>query len=333
MEEDPIVLQSRFNDLLNDNRFDEAAALLKGELIRAEFVDPRDDYSWGPASDVLGYRMLGKQGAQGFNTYWRDLLEFFQEELEPRWGHLHKGHLYFRLGLGHLGSDLNLARVYLEEALAEDRLVANAVADDWHTREDILVHRFPSYVTLCILERIRDSYFASEEDRQSYYRGLVSLRFDVIWDRKEVEMSLVHHAIATIVPELGREQALAARHELALASAQQLRTATLSLLGSLLEILLANILYYDLDVREIEGESVQWADLGALLREATRRSVFPSDSIQSTCQLVHILKDELLRPGPQAYRYEVNTNIVEYIGYSLKIMLDSALVKWASEIG
>jgi tetratricopeptide (TPR) repeat protein len=332
-EEDPIMLESRFNALMNKGRFDEAATLLKEELVRADFVDPRDDYSWGPASDVLGYRILEEQDARAFNAYWRDLLAFFQEDLEPKWGHLHKGHLYFRLGLGYLGSDLTLAGEFLEEALAEDRLVASAVAGNWHTEVETLVHRFPSYVTLCILERIGDGFFASEKDRQRFYRGLIPLRFDVVWDRKEVEMSLVHHAIETIVSEPGRELALATRQELTLASAQQLRTATLSLLASYLEIVLSSILYYTLDAREIEGQSIQGADLGALLRESAHRKIFPSDSIQSTCQLVHILQRELLRPGPQAYRYEVNANIVEYIGYSLKILLDSALVKWASEVG
>ena len=327
------MIEARFNTLLEQGRFEEAASILKAELLKAEFVNPRDDYSWGIASDVLGYRILEEEGAEVFNAYWQDLLRLFEQELEPRWGHLHKGHLYFRLGLGNLGSDLALAKMRLEEALAEDRLVADTVAQDLHMDAQALVERFPSYVTLCILERIDDDCFSSDEDRQEFYQGLVPLRFDVIWDRKEVEPTLVRHALEVIVPEPGQPETLAAWEQLTLASAQGLRTATLSLLGTLVEIVLSNALYHHFDVSEIEGQGILQADLGALLREAARRDVFPAGSVGSTCQLIHILQRELLRPGSREYEYEVNADIIEYIAFSLKVLLDSALAKWASLVG
>ena len=99
------MLEAKFNALMDQGRFDEAAAILKAEIVKAEFVNPRDDYSWGIASDILGYRMLEEEGAGAFNAFWEDLLRLFEDDLEPNWGHLHKGHLYFRLGLGNLGDE------------------------------------------------------------------------------------------------------------------------------------------------------------------------------------------------------------------------------------
>jgi hypothetical protein len=326
------MLESKLNALLRNGQFDEAAMLFRHHLAAAEFVDPRDDYSWGPASDGIGYRILDELGAQAFAAYWEDLLTFFQDELEPAWGHLPKGHIFFRLGLAKFAQDVAEAKRHLKEALAEDQIVAETVAGDWGLKVEELVHRFPSYVCLCILERIEARDFESEEDERRFYQGLVPLHLDVIWDRKEVELSLVRRAIGTLVPEPGQALVLAAREELQSVSAQELSVATLNLVSGLLEMVLFQVLYHRQRVRAIGEKRISQARLGELLNEAIERDVFPTDAVRSTCQLVHILKCALLHAGEETYEYEIDTDLLGLIGLALKILLDSAMVEWAARI-
>jgi hypothetical protein len=327
------MLNSKFKALLDNSQFDDAALLLKRCLAEAEFVDPRDDYSWGPASDVLGYRILAEQGAPAFEAYWEDFLKFYRNDLEPKWGHLHKGHIFFRLGMAKFQEDVTLAKKYLEESLAEDRLLAELLAAKLHLKNvETMVHRFPSYVLLCILDQIDPDYFASDEAQQIFYRGFVPLRFDVIWDQKEVEPSLVRHAIEVVVPEPGQKQVFNIQKELNVVFAQRLSAATIGLTRTLLEMILFNALYHRLEVGTMADKDIRQAELDLLLQEAIKQNLFSSLAVQSTCQLIHLLSHELYRPREKSYRYKLNPAVVGYIAYGLKIMFEAALVEWANQI-
>jgi hypothetical protein len=351
-------MEPKLAKLMDDGRFDEATALLKRHIAEAEIMDARDDATWGPTLDVLGYRILAEKGAEAFLAFWEDFLEFFEKELEPAWGgHLHKGHLLMRIAAARFHQGGAAARETYVEMLAEDHLAARVVADnvqvsagalglafpsyattelydpaDRERATDVLTERFPSYTALCILERIDDGYFASTEEMERFYRGMVPVQFELIWARSEVEPSVARQALRTVLPPQGCDPVLRLRDELELATAHESQVTSVILVGALLEAILFNVLYHRLEVRTIAEKRIQQAGLGELLREALGRDVFPTETIRSTCQLIYIARNELYRAAEKAYEYEVNPNAASLIGLTLKIFLDLALVSWAEAL-
>ncbi len=324
--------ESQFVNAMSRNQYRKAASILKESLMKAEFVDPRDDYSWGPGSDDLGYKILVSEGPEAFVTYWEDLLVFFQEELEPEWGHLHKGHLYFRLALGSFALDVNKTQEYLEDALKEDQIVAESFAKTIRISPETLLRRFPSFVTLVILERFDLDYFATTEEMTAFHRGLAPLRFDVIWDKKEVEPSLAHASIEKVVPKQGHEPVILLHDELNLVCTQRHSYSPISLVASLSEIILYHVLRYRYALIEIDGKNIQLLDRGDLLQEAVRRVIFPTEVVSSTFQLIDMMDMVIRRSSDKSYKYEMNDETPYLIGYALKILFDRALVEWAEAI-
>lgn len=330
MMSDP--LKSKFISKIDASEFEEAALILKQELLNAVYVDPRDDYSWGPESDILGYQILKVEGPGTFNAYWEDLLEFFINRLEPDWGHLHKGHLYFRLGLGHLGIDFESVKRYIINALEEDQIVAKNYGPQIHEDPTDLLHRFPSYVTLVILEILEDVPWRSVETRNAFYRGLASLRFDVIWDKKEVEPAVVRHALKVLIPEHELEKLLKIKEELDIACAQHQSYSPIILTATFMEAILFSRIRFESGREEADTHPIHQVALDDLLSTATENGLFPTEVIASTFQMVHWLKNSLLRDGKKSGRYEVVGEIPYLIGYASKILLDRALTVWAEEV-
>jgi len=171
-------MNSKLNNLLDNGRFGEAASLLKSHLKAAEIIDPSNDRSWGPYADQVSSRILSKEGQDAFNLFWQELLAFFTKDLEPTWGHLHKGHALFRLGLGRLSDDISAAKKFLEEALDEDRLLEMKRAEGKSADIEKLIRGYSSYVTLCIIERIENEQFDSDIEKQKFFRYFFSTSFD-----------------------------------------------------------------------------------------------------------------------------------------------------------
>jgi hypothetical protein len=325
-------LRSRFISNINASKFEDAASILKQELLNAVYVDPRDDYSWGPESDILGYQILEVEGPGAFNAYWKGLLEFFLDKLEPKWGYLHKGHLFFRLGLGHLAIDVEKAKRYIVDALEEDQIVAENFAPQIHEAPIDLLYRFPSYVTLVILEMLKDVPWRSVDTRNAFYRGLTPLRFDVIWDKKEVEPSVVRHALEILIPEGEFAKILKMKEELDIACAQHQSYSPITLTAAFMEAILFSRMRYEHKIEEIDRYQIKQVTIDDLLYTAIDEDLFPTEVIASTFQMVHLLKISLLRVGKKSQEYEVTDEIPYLIGYASKILLDRALTEWVGKL-
>lgn len=323
--------KSKFISNIDASEYEEAASILKQELINAIYVDPRDDYSWGPESDILGYQILEVEGPGAFNEYWEGLLEFFKDKLEPKWGHLHKGHLYFRLGLGHFAIDVEKAKRYIVNALEEDQIVAENYAPKINETSLNLLHRFPSYVTLVILEMLERIPWRSVDSRNAFYHGLTPLRFDVIWDKKEVEPGKVRRALEILITEGEFAQVLKLKEELDIACALQQSYSPITLTAAFMEAILYNRMRFEHKSNEIDGQPLEQVGMDDLLSTAIDQDLFPTESIASTFLMIHWVKKNLLRPGMKSPTYEITDEIPYLIGYAMKILLDQALDVWVEE--
>lgn len=320
--------KSKLNKLLDNSKFSEAVSLLKDHLAKAEIIDPSNDGSWAPYADEISSKILAVKEQEAFTTFWEELLKFFEGVLELTWGHLHKGHIFFRLGLASLVANVSTGKQYLEKGLDEDRLLEEKRAQARSFDIETAVRKYSAYVMLCIIERIEDEHFDSQPEKQKFFQELISPSFDAAIMGQEVRPELVQRAIRAIVPEQALEQTLETRKELDWASAQRLPIATVSLAGVFLENVILYILYYQRNVRTVNGQSILEVELGKLIREAFNRTVFPSNTIRATSKLIHIFRNRL-HPGNE---FRQTYKLTSRVAVTLKILLDLALLEWANQI-
>jgi hypothetical protein len=316
--------------LLEGKKYDEAASLLKNYLLKAEVVDPTDDKTWARLADHIAELIFNDKGFQASMGFWKDLLEFFKKELEPETGHIHKGHILFRLGWATMGSDVSVGKSYFEEAVEEartrERKLYPEVPD---TVFEELVSEYSSYVTCCIIDRIGNEHFDSEEEKQRFFGELFSPSFDAALHGLGTHPMVVVKAIQDIVPSLGLRELGDARHELDIVHDKALKIATVALTGTLLEGVLLGILLHQENVTTIERKGwpvdIRSVGLGFLLEEAKNRGVFPSASVEAACRTVYIFRNRLHPGNELLQKYKITFRIAS----TLKTLLDLALIDWA----
>jgi hypothetical protein len=307
-------VETRIDQLLQAGRFEDARVLLQRQLASGELIDPRTDTLWAPIADLIAAGIEAASGRAAITEFWRGLLGFFLKEIEPAWGHAHKGHLYFRLGMALVGENLAAARGELKAAYDEDLLLAGETPERAQVQS--------SYVALAIIEQINDAQFSSDAEKENFIRGLFSA-FDAAIYGVTVPPERVATALATIVPPPGRSACEALNRELRDARGP---FATVSITGSLLEAVLLGDLYHRKGVRQnADGRDILSVELGPLLQEAERQRTFPSDSIRVACRLVHIFRNRL-HPGNelgQTYK------LVPRVATTIRVSFELALVEWA----
>ena len=321
--------QSKFLEYIDKKEFAKAQALLEEQIASADYVDPRDDYTYGPECDVLAYEILRISGPEAFARFHEDLLQLFQESLEPTWGHLHKGHFYMRLGLAYLALDVEKARAYFEKGYSEDTLIcqefqrAGLVPD-----AEVRARLSPNYVSLLVIDRSNPSYFSSPGEQAAYFAGLSRLRMEVFWERHEVDPFPIVSAIQSLIADPGSTPLVLAYQELRACSGLGMTFAGPPMVCSFVRMLLMELLRGRAELAEADG--LYRADIFGLVRLADGAQVFPSDAIRSFCQMAAILNRELspavLRESP----YPIDPVTRRRMGDGLQSLLEKALLEWVA---
>ena len=60
--------------------------------------------------------MENKKGHEEIADFWIHLRDFFLNTIEPIWGHAHKGHIYFRLAMATLSTNLEQGKEALKQS-------------------------------------------------------------------------------------------------------------------------------------------------------------------------------------------------------------------------
>jgi hypothetical protein len=279
--------ESQFSYYLTSGQFDLAADLLKTGLKEAGLTDPRDDYSWGVQEDALGYRILAACGAEAFINHHRDFLNYFMKELEPEWGHLHKGHLYFRIGLGLLAQDVPQALAALEQAIAEDSLVAAEMCRTGKGEDAaVLTCTFPSYVAYYMIERLNQSTTLADEVREKMFRGMVSLPFEVAMGHTLTPPAMAEIAFKKALPEMGFPTCLEHYRQIGQMEAGGQFLPLPDALAGLLRRILIEIL-------GISGKPViTGASLEGLIQAGEKQGLFSGDEPAAVFRMVDVFTQE-----------------------------------------
>ncbi len=323
--------KSLFLEYIDRKQFTDAEALLRKHIKAAEYVDPRDDYTYGPEMDLLAYALLNEEGPDSFARFHEDFLRFFQDELEPGWGHLHKGHFYMRLGLAYLATDPSKAYESFDNGYQEDRLICSEFFDAGLVADgEIRARLSPNYVALLIIERSKPEYFDSQSDRQAYFAGIVPLRIEVFWERHDVERFPVLAAIKELAPKPEGESLLQAYQELCDCTGLEMTFALPPLVSAFLKKMLLGMLYHQKNIKKNDGADLRQVELLNLVKLADDENIFPNPSLRSFCQMVAILEKETSLMVDEEYRHPIDPVTEGRIGYGLKALLDRALLDWSS---
>lgn len=320
-----VAQQTRLEELIKRARFDEARELVQAQLASGELLDPRTDRYWAPIADEIA-RAIQDPGE--VVRFWEGLRYFFLTTIEPVWGHAHKGHIFFRLGLAVLSRDIARAKRELEAAYREDQQLARAVGTTPARISQL--SRGSAYVALAILERIEDAEFANQADKESFVVQL-SLSFDAAIMGRTVEPQAMHQTLSAIASAGGLEACQDLYAELDTVAGHPV--ATVSLTGALLEALLLAELYHRRGIPTItvgrrQGEDILRVELGPLLEEAVHQGVFPADSIRVACQLVQIFRNRL-HPGNE---HRQTYKLIPRVAMTVRVFFELALLAWRASL-
>jgi len=308
-----------FDEHLTASRFEEARDLLQAELAGGRLLDPRLDPYWPRIADRLAGEIDKTFGTGEVVAFWESMRDFFTDKIEPVWGHAHKGSIYFRLGLASLPDDFVRGKRELEAAYQEDLALEKTGGGAPQA------YGQPAYAALAILERIDDSEYVNLADKRRFTNQLFHA-FNAAIFGIAVQTDRVEIAIERISPPDGLLSCLAAYGELREARKQRLSFATVSLTGTVVEALLLADLYHRKGIAKLpNGKDILNVELGPLLEEAIRRSVFPTDSIRVAFQLVHIFCNRL-HPGNefrQAYK------LVPRVAWTVSVFFELAVLEWS----
>ena len=321
--------QAMITRLIAEERFGEASALLRRHLREAQILDPRRDDSWGIDADILGYAILEHRGVDDFAAYWRELLDFFVEQLEPEWGHLHKGHIYLRLGAARLAEDIEEAAAVWKQGLAEDRLVAESRRrSDAELDVEETVRDSPANVALCTALLVDRWPFRSAEKKRQFFIDLVPIRFDVIWGPQEVDPRRVQRAIRRVF-QGSAVSVLKDKQEL-----DQVFDARLQLaIMSTLERFLVNALTTCFSENLAPKDRRTGASLGKMLEVVERSRRLPAAYSGTVFRLVQILCDIFRYSQDFQIEADLTPRVSLQISVMLKILTDHALIRWAEMCG
>ena len=318
---------------MEHKEFEQAGSLLKEQLGKAEIINPKIEETWREYADQITFDLIAFRGHAAAIAFWEDLLSFFERQLEPKWGILNKGRIFFRLGIYNLFKNIDRGKEFLEKALEESR---RQEIDKGVTDVEKEIKKYSSYTALCIIEQIQNIQaqgegFSTEAEQQIFFNSLFTA-FDLVIQGIQIEIKNIEEFIRKIVPPEGVQQTMEVWHELNRAYNQRFITAVVALAGIFTENILLSILSDGLKITEITGKGRKFDILEArpylLLEEAKAKKVFQSDDVKVAFQLIHFFRNRGHPGVERAKRYK----LTERIAGNIKVLADQAVMIWAQQI-
>ena len=322
-------MQTELETRLGMGHFDSARGLLEKYIESGEIIDPRSDSHWTSIADTIAATVEKKEGLDSTLQFWNAVLDFFLKKIEPKWGHAHKGHIYFRLGFATARKSIEMAFNNFELAYKDDLVIEQTKGG---TEEEIFSRsqNYSAYVALTILERVKEADLSELSDKQHFLDQLFSPSFDLAISGRAVNPAIVQNALSSIVSSEALSASLQRYDESTKAFALSLPFAVITLTGTVLESILLSILKNSHGLSSLTGskKDILSEELGPLLKESIDRSIFPSKSIQAAFQLVHVFRNRLHPGNEHRQKYKLTPRV----SMTVKILFDLAVLEWQKSL-
>ena len=251
------TIQSDLDRKLAEGDFDGARVLLQDHLLKGDLISPNDAELWAKLADKIHRAIEKVNNNDEIVSFWNKFLNFIIEELQPKYDHVHKGHVYFRLGFATAKKDFIKAYDYFEQALEDDKILERGKGV---LESDIDEHikKYSAYVAAAIFETVkRDEEKIENQQKQYFISNLVTPAFDNAIHRIHINDEIIKKAIRTIVPSPFNKICMSIYDELVVVSHCNLVNSIIILTGSLLESILLGILVHECHIKEIivEGKT------------------------------------------------------------------------------
>jgi hypothetical protein len=221
-------------ELLREKKYGEAVDLLKKHLLEGSIIDPKDDHQWAPYANMVGGVIAADLGLDAGVVFWKELASFFQRDIEPVWGRVHKGHIFFHEGLTEARRSIDAAKQAFEAAYDED-CRTEALKGGTSQEVDHRVQRYSAHIALALLERISDADLVEPAQRVHFWEILFATSYDAALQGKIVEPNSVGQALAKLAVHEMRDAILSRYMELDTACAHGMPFSVVTAAGMVLE--------------------------------------------------------------------------------------------------
>lgn len=299
-------------ELLKKKSFVKAMELLKKHLKLAELMDPNNDKSWASYADHIAHKISKIESEKKVIKFWKELLDFFIKQLEPKWEHLHKGHILFRLGVSYLDIDLDNSKDYLEQALEEDKL---RWPKDYKYQA--------TYSMLSIVDKLSPE-FQNNSEKKSFFHAL-KMAFDLPIVGREYDPNITVRQLKNLTAKLDQEFIITRYKEL-IDNCANSPFLTIFNCGVILEFILLNKAY-EKRIDKIGGKELRDCSLGDLYYFAKNNNWFPNDKIKNSCHLVYNFRN-LIHPANYLDKWEYELTL--HTGQIVRNVLEKMIHDWGN---
>jgi hypothetical protein len=318
---------TEFDVLLQAGQLDTAGKLLQRELASAVVIDPTDTALWYIYADRLAAALRERGGLAAPELFWLEMLDTFLTKIEPRFGRVHKGHIFFRLAWCVCSRSLDDFMEYLRLARAED--LTSSLANKLSSAEaEAATCEGSAHITLALVEGMRQ-FGISQNEVERFLMELIIPAHNAATAALATSYDTVASAIAAFLPDASAARCNALYQEVVATSKSRLSFAIVAAVGSLAESILLAVL---IDIKPIitlpGGALISRAKFKTLVDVATARNLFPSPHVRAGFELVRHFRNRI-HPGnelAQTYR------LTPQVGDIIRVVLEFAILQWAAAV-
>jgi len=318
---------------IKEGKFEAATQILKSELLSARFLDPREDHEWGRYAKAISTCIQLKQGPEKSVLYWKDLAAFFTNDLEPIWGRIHKGTIYFNEGLSLAPQSIDEAKNSFERAKNEDiyTLHERGISKTDAEQEAMQLYAYPMLTILSWAADDTSFYvdqkFCTVQERIDFWTKLLGPSFDAQWRGERVGHEHVEQAINNLFPSNEHIQMIWKSYE-DLEEVCKLRREILIVAstGTVLDAILLNWFLKKYPNDNDRQNELMKMPLGGLLKETKKITNGIPEAVFVAFDLVHQFRNKIHVGNQLRQEYKVTPRVA----LILRNLLDIAIIEWAS---
>jgi hypothetical protein len=319
--------RTQFEELIEKREFTAASELLRRELVAGVVLNPRDTAHWYQYADFLARAFREAGGLAAPEPFWREMLQTFVDDIEPAYGRVHKGHIYFRLAWAVCERSPSQFVRFLASAREED-VLSHIERGLTPLEADRAAMEEGAHIALALAERL-DTFPLTDHEKGRFLSEIVIPAYTASVGSAATDHGVVMDALRVVIPAQLVDHAQQLYRELIGASSERLMFGIVTSTGALAETVLLGVLRDQHGVTSISRRrGIHEVELGTLFHEAVRLQIFPSPQVQVVFGVVHHFRNRI-HPGNETHqRYRLTWQVSDIV----RVILEFGLLQWAAAL-